>query len=329
MKYLKTTITITLLVLTSFVKVFLDILQYDVQFHELSNAYWIATIRDNVLLLVVLYLASSLQKDKTKATYKVYTELRTAITTGFISLKNSNAIERFKAFIIADNRMAKLAAYKAKLNRKIARIKDAISRKENRINAKRVSKGLEPIEEPKTERLVRLRLKLEAKEGLLADAETVIEYVRVRYKKVSYDVLFGEEETKAREDRDLQFHEMLHNVFILGKKAVLVLLISAFSVLQFQNVGVNFSAYTIFRVSYSLFSLALSVYLGVTDGDKFVRGQMCDVLRRRIRYIQGFIETKQKHIEVTVVEQTQEQDQKEQTQDQEEQKKEEEPGAES
>ena len=38
MKYLKTAITITLLALTSFVKVFLDVLQYDVQFHELSCA---------------------------------------------------------------------------------------------------------------------------------------------------------------------------------------------------------------------------------------------------------------------------------------------------
>lgn len=295
MKYLKTAITITLLALTSFVKVFLDILQYDVQFHELSSAYWITTLRDNMLLLVVLYLASSLQKDKTKATYNIYTELRTAISEGFISLKNAGGIERFKAFIIADNRMAKLAAYKTKLNRKIAKIESKIKRKETKINARRVAKGLEPIVEPKSKRLVELRLILDEKVNLLADAEKVIEYVKIRYKKVSYDVLFGEEETKAREERDFLFHEMLHNVFILGKKAVLVLLISAFSILQFQNVAVNFSAYTIFRVSYSLFSLALSVYLGVTDGDKFVRGQMCDVLRRRIRYIQGFIEKNQKN----------------------------------
>ena len=294
MKYLKTAITITLLALTSFVKVFLDILQYDVAFHELSSAYWITTIRDNMLLLVVLYLASSLQKDKCKATNKTYQELRTAISDGFISLKNNNGIECFKTFIVEDNRLTKLSVYKTKLNRKIAKIEDKIKRKENKINAKRVAKKLSPIAEPITKRLATLRLKLTAKKDLRTDAETVIEYVKVRYKKVSYDVLFGEEENKAREERDFQFHEMLHNVFILGKKAVLVLVISAFSILQFSNVAVNLSAYTIFRISYSLFSLSLSVYLGVTDGDKFVRGQMCDVLRRRIRYIQGFIEKNQK-----------------------------------
>ena len=294
MKYLKTAITVALLALTSFVKVFLDIIQYDVAFQALTTAYWITTIRDNMLLLVVLYLASSLQKDKSKVTNKVYKELRDAITDGFISLKKSCGIERFKAFIAADNRVAKLDAYKAKLNRKISRIEYKIKTKENKINAKRVSKKLQPLETPSTERLEYLRLKKSVYVDMLTEADKVIEFVNVRYRKVSYDVLFGEEETKAREERDFLFHEILHNVFILGKKAVLVLLISAFSILQFQNVAVNFSAYTIFRVSYSLFSLALSVYLGVTDGDKFVRGQMCDVLRRRIRYIQGFIEKNQK-----------------------------------
>lgn len=294
MKYLKTAITVALLALTSFVKVFLDIIQYDVAFQALTTAYWITTIRDNMLLLVVLYLASSLQKDKSKVTNKVYKELRDAITDGFISLKNSCGIERFKAFIAADNRVAKLDAYKAKLNRKISRIEYKIKTKENKINAKRVSKKLQPLETPSTERLEYLRLKKSVYKDMLTDADKVIEFVNVRYRKVSYDVLFGEEETKAREERDFQFHEMLHNVFILGKKAVLVLLISAFSILQFQDVALEFSVYTIFRISYSLFSLALSVYLGVSDGDKFVRGQMCDVLRRRINYVQGFIEKNQK-----------------------------------
>lgn len=295
MRYLKTAITVTLLALTSFVKVFLDIIQYDVAFQALTTAYWITTIRDNMLLLVVLYLASSLQKDKSKVTNKVYKELRDAITNGFISLKNSCGIERFKAFIAADNRVAKMDAYKAKLNRKISRIEYKIKTKENKINAKRLSKKLQPLETPSTERLEYLRLKKSVYKDMLTDADKVIEFVNVRYRKVSYDVLFGEEETKAREERDFQFHEMLHNVFILSKKAVLVLLISAFSILQFQDVALEFSVYTIFRISYSLFSLALSVYLGVSDGDKFVRGQMCDVLRRRLNYVQGFIEKNQKN----------------------------------
>ena len=293
MRYLKTAITVVLLALVSFVKVFLDILQYDVEFQSLTAAYWITTIRDNMLLLMVLYLSSSLQKDKSRATNPVYAELRKAITEGFISLKNNNGIERFKAFIVEDNREEKLLTYKAKLSRKIAKIESKIKHAENKINAKRVAKGLEIIE-PVTKRLVSLRLDLEEHKKTLEDAERIIEYVKVRYRKVSYDVLFGEEETKARAEKDFQFHEMLHNIFILGKKAVLVLMLGAFSYLQFQNVAVNFSAYTIFRISYSLLSLALSVYLGVADGDKFVRGQMCDVLRRRIRYVQGFIEKNQK-----------------------------------
>ena len=294
MRYMKTAITVVLLAIVSFVKVFLDILQYDVTFQSLTMAYWITRVRDNMLLLIVLYLASSMQKDKAKTVNAVYKELRKAITDGFISLKNNNSIERFKTFIIDDNRQEKLTAYKVKINRAIAKIESNIKRQENKINSKRLAKGLEIIETPVTNRLVSLRLELDDQKKLLADAEKVIEYVNVRYRKVSYDVLFGEEETKAREEKDFQFHEMLHNIFILGKKAVLVLCVGAFSVLQFQNVAVDFNAYTVFRISYSLLSLALSVLLGVSDGEKFVSGQMCDVLRRRIRYVQGFIEKNQK-----------------------------------
>lgn len=202
-------------------------------------------------------------------------------------------IELFKSFIITDNRRAKLETYKLKLNRKIDRLENKIKKGENKVNAKRIAKGLEAFAEPNTKRLVELRLHLTAKREQLENAERVIEYVKIRYKEISYSVLFGEEESRAREERDLMFHELLHNVFILGKKAVIVLLIATFSMLQFQNVAVNFSAYTIFRISYSLFSLVLSIYLGVSDGDKFVRGQMCDVLRRRINYVQGFIEKKE------------------------------------
>lgn len=295
MKYLKTAITIVLLALVSFVKVFMDMMQYDVAFQELSTAYWLATVRDNVLLLLVLYLSSSLQKDRMKEHYETYKELRKAISDAYFSLKEANAIEKFKRFIESDNAERKLAAYKLRLNRKIERLKSKIKKKENRFNAKRVAKGLTPIEEPITQRLAKFRLQLTAKKDLLENAENVIDYVkRVRYQKVSYAILFGEEENRSFDERDFFFHETRHNLFILGKKAAIVLMISAFSMLQFKNITIDFSPYTIFRISYSLFSLVLSVYLGLSDGNKFVRGQMCDVLRRRINYVQGFIEKNQK-----------------------------------
>lgn len=296
MKYLKTAITITLLSLLSFVKVFMDMMEYDIAFQELSTAYWIATIRDNVLLLLVLYLSSSLQKDKMKENYNIYTELRTAISDAYIKLKNANLVSRFKEFIETGNAERKLAAYKLRLNKKVEKLKDKIKGKENKFNARRVAKGLAPETEPKTYRLATLRLKLKEMNERLKNAENVIDYVRrVRYKRVSYANLFGEEENRSFDEFDFLFHETRHNLFILGKKAVIVLMISAFSMLQFQNIVLNFSPYTIFRISYSLFSLVLSVYIGISDGSKFVRGKMCDTLRQRLNFVQGFIEKNQKN----------------------------------
>lgn len=293
--YLKTAITIILLSLLSFVKVFMDMMEYDIAFQELSSAYWIAIIRDNVLLLLVLYLSSSLQKDKMKENYNIYTELRAAISDAYVKLKNANLVSRFKEFIETGNAERKLAAYKLQLNKKIEKLKDKIKCKENKFNARRVAKGLTPETEPKTCRLADLRLKLKEMNERLENAENVIDYVkRVRYKRVSYAILFGEEENRSFDEFDFLFHETRHNLFILGKKAVIVLMISAFSMLQFQNIALNFSPYTIFRISYSLFSFVLSVYLGISDGSKFVRGKMCDALQQRLNYVQGFIEKNQK-----------------------------------
>ena len=295
MKSFKTAITIILLSLVAFVKVFLDILQYDAEIQELGASYWIVTIRDNTLLLIALYLAASLQKDKTKATDKTYTTLRATITSAYLSIKENNLIERFKAYIETDNMESKKAVYKLKLWRKSEKLKEKIKNRENKINAKRVAKGWLPFDEPKTKKLERLRYKLAGINERIENADKMINYVkRVRYTKVSYAILFGEEESRAIDENDFLFHESRHNLFILGKKAILVLLIGAFSIVQFYNVFVDFSPYTIYRMGYSFFSLALSVYLGVADGAKFVRGQMCDVLRRRINYAQGFIERNQK-----------------------------------
>jgi hypothetical protein len=230
-----------------------------------------------------------------KDNYNIYKELRTAVTSAYFTLKNASLVGRFKSFIEEDNRARKLAAYELQLNRKSEKLQDKIKAKENKINAKRLASGLDPIDAPCTKRLEELRYELKDNKERLKKAGEVIDcYKRLRYQKVSYAILFGEEESKVCDECDFSFHETRHNLFILSKKAFIVLLISAFSMLQFTNIIVNFSPYTIFRVSYSLFSLALSVYLGVADGTKFVSGQMCDVLRRRINYVQGFIEKNQK-----------------------------------
>lgn len=38
--------------------------------------------------------------------------------------------------------------------------------------------------------------------------------------------------------------------------------------------------------------LPLALYTGISDADKFVATEMCDALRRRINYVQGFTESK-------------------------------------
>lgn len=295
LKNIKSVVSIILIALISSVKVLSDFIQVGASSDFFNAEYWQTTIRDNLLLVIVLFLASSVRKDKAKAKNAEYTELRKALSEAFLSLKSKKLIKRFEQYIDEDNLSAKLTAYKYLLNTKLDRIKARITALEIKYNSKLVAKGQAPIAEPNTEKLARLRLKKEGLEDKIENAEDCIMYVkRVRYIKVSYAEIFSEEEAKDRNTRDLRFHETAHKVFVLGKKALLMLVIGFLVTANVEEVIVNWTAYSALKICYDLFCIMLSVYLGILDGDKFVSGEMCDTLRRRINYLNGFIEKNKK-----------------------------------
>lgn len=230
--------------------------------------------------------------DKLKDTHEVFTELQTALRASYAEMNRLSLLTAFQTYIETDNRRAKLEAYKEKLNRKIERIRDRIQRRETRYNAFRVWRKKEPLEEVNTWRLVHLRAKEKALDVKIDKAEKNIEYVRVRYLKVSYSAIFGESERAKGSERDMSYHTAAHNVGVVLKKVLFIGVFGFVATLDFTFSVAEVSVYFIYKTCMRLYQIGMALYTGISDADKFVSTDMCDALRRRINYVQGFTESK-------------------------------------
>ena len=103
LKNVKSVVSIILIALISSVKILSDFIQVGASSDFFNAEYWQTTIRDNLLLVIVLFLASSVRKDKAKAKNAEYTELRKALSEAFLSLKSKKLIKRFEQYIDEDN----------------------------------------------------------------------------------------------------------------------------------------------------------------------------------------------------------------------------------
>ena len=143
-----------------------------------------------------------------------------------------------------------------------------------------------------TWRLVHLRAKEKALDVKIDKAEKNIEYVRVRYLKVSYSAIFGESERAKGSERDMSYHTAAHNVGVVLKKVLFIGVFGFVATLDFTFSVAEVSVYFIYKTCMRLYQIGMALYTGISDADKFVATEMCDALRRRINYVQGFTEAK-------------------------------------
>lgn len=292
MKRIKTGIIVLMIVLVSAISILSDAISFSVTSDFFNTGYWLRAAIINTSAIMVLFLANSIRKDKVMETNKVYIERKNALAQAYKDLGESGLTNEFKAYIEADNKREKLRVYNKKMNAKLVRVNNYIQFVENTINALRVFFRLKTIETPKTLTLLLARFRKKRIEYRIENAEKHINYVYVRYIKVRYSAIFGESEKMSGEERDIFFRTAVHNAGIVFKKAVFVILIGTLSLMQVGDLITNFSLFTVYQMCMRIFTIALSIYAGISDADNFVGKRMCDVLLRRLSYVQDFVNTK-------------------------------------
>ena len=291
-KSIKTVIMFLMVALISVTTIVSDLIKFGATSSVFNTAYWSNALLTNASAIIIIFLSNSIRKDKLKDTHEVFTELQTALRASYAEMNRLSLLTAFQTYIETDNRRAKLEAYKEKLNRKAERVRDKIQRRETRYNAFRVWRKKEPLEEVNTWRLVHLRAKEKALQVKIDKAEKNIEYVRVRYLKVSYSAIFGESERAKGSERDMSYHTAAHNVGVVLKKVLFIGVFGFVATLDFTFSVAEVSVYFIYKTCMRLYQIGMALYTGISDADKFVATEMCDALRRRINYVQGFTESK-------------------------------------
>ena len=93
-------------------------------------------------------------------------------------------------------------------------------------------------------------------------------------------------------ERDMSYHTAAHNVGIIAKKVLFIFIFGFVATLDFTFSMAELSVYFIYKTCMRLYQIGMALYTGISDADKFVATDMCDALRRRIGYVQGFTESK-------------------------------------
>lgn len=294
MKKIKTLLLALAIVLVSAISILSDLIKFGITSDLFDTGYWVRTATVNASAVIIIFLANSIHKDKVMETNKTFTERKRALELAYADLTRQGLTEAFQRYIDADNDFEKLRVYRLSLSRKLERVKAKISSKETRFNAVRVWRRKPPENEPKTLALVYLRLKRQSLEQRQLNAENEYKYVRVRYTRVRYSDIFSESERNRESERDMFFHTGVHNVGIVVKKAILVLVFGVVSTLGVSEMSANFSLFTVYQMCMKVFTLVLALYTGFSDAEQFVGGKMCDTLARRLKYVRRFCENKSK-----------------------------------
>ena len=123
----------------------------------------------------------------------------------------------------------------------------------------------------------------------------------IRFNRVRIATIFSRTDRNKSDDENMEANEQAHiNELIFRKLFTLISFSIALSTLFFET---NTFAVSILINTFSkLFRTAMSIYLGASDGQNFVRGTLLSKMKLRLDFIQKFLEkekTKVKLAEAT------------------------------
>ena len=283
-----------LTLLVSVFSVLSDLIKYEGNMDIFTTWYWFRLILTDLSAIIIIFLSNSAEKDARMQASERYTKLSTNLFELFKEINNRNLRTAFTEYMSADNERAKKEAYFTKLHRKITGCEKWIDSLTCRYNMWRLWLKKSPIEEPRTLGLMYWRGRLQFWQNRLSTAEKDVRYAHVRYLRVSDNEIFGSTDERMRDSRDMSYHTTAHNIELLLKRLVLIFIFGFAASLGFVFEPVVLSVEFVYKMALRLFQIGMALYVGISDADKFVEGDMCATLTRRISYVQGFKESLQK-----------------------------------
>ena len=287
---IKLSVSLLAIICVSVFSILADLIAPDINERVLSAGYWVECAVINIAVITVLFIVKSLKEDSEKKYNRKYLVLSGTLDVAFKAINKNGAAENLKTYLAEDNKKAKREAYEEYLQRKKGKIVDKIQSAEAKYNNKRLVKGLPIIADPNTKKLIRLRAKRDFIDERIKKIDEEISFVKVKYIRITYNGIFGDREGFAVNDRDTSPHKMAFNLFVLLKRAILIVAFSLIFLLSAKRLEVEISVVFFFNIALRLFQVALGIYSGIDAGSEYVRVNLCDALKQRISIVQIFFD---------------------------------------
>lgn len=258
-------IVLSIIVNSFFMEVKFDILR--------SVAYWLKQAGNTAVSFLLFILAHYTAKLTETNKNEVYFDLKKIISNQYKSIQQCGKNDELLNSIDNENRRRKLKIYRQKINaRKI------------KLNSQKIS--LPPTSKKKIEELER---KISICDKKLETADDDIDFLRVKYVKITYSQIFGGEDEKGENDDDFRVHE---GKSISSNALMKISWFFTFGI-AFGLLGTTIYTKTalpviILNITLMLLQFAASTYWGVLNGQNFIRATVINKLRLRIGFITKF-----------------------------------------
>lgn len=289
---LKSVSLVLFILLVTAISVLIDFIGASFSTSIFTNVtYWlnVASVQSGVTILI--FAARSLYKEKEMRTNETYLFLKDNIRNAFVTINQRNLNGAFRDYIATDNRERKLKIYREKINGKISKYADDIKKlelKKGRIEYKH-SNPKSLIYKMVLSKISKKQDKKNFWEGRFERSEKEVDFVKIRYVKYSYSIIFNDDEEQEKEEGDPTLHEWRDISRILLTKGLSVF---AFGVIatSFIVFDFTFSWGMVYKAFVKVFQILLGIYTGATDGQTFVRKKICSKLTTRYNYVKQFME---------------------------------------
>lgn len=298
-------IYIAAMIILMVIPIMVDFVRVDISSTFFTDAsYWIGVIGVQLPVVLLMFVARSHAKAREKTGNKQYVELKDTIIKSYGVINNKGLSEAFETYVRQDDRERKLNAYKTKLGKKKNRKEAKLLKFDNTVKRRefvraRKKKVREKEYNPwylwtlRAGKRKALEQKKESLEELLKNAEKNVDFVRIRYVPITTNIIFGETKKRAKNDSDMRVHEGGEVLTMIATKALGIVLTSLVvtSFVQFEMYGDVLAI--VYKAVITLMQMIMSIYFGTLAGSEFVRGEMMNVARRKVSYIQQFLDRKQ------------------------------------
>lgn len=201
------------------------------------------------------------------------------INTAHSELMNHNMTTRFEEYVDDENDRRKKKAYRSYIQYKMSKCKNDKRRKKWKALLEKADSDIEFL--PIKGNWIKL---------------SITRYIK--FNRVRIATIFSRTDRDKSDDENMETDEQAHVKELIFRKLFMLISFSVALSTVFFEPG-EFAVSILINTFSKLYRIAMSAFLGASDGQSFVRGTLLSKMKLRLDFIQKFLEKEKSKVKIT------------------------------